>query len=82
MKNKMIEYALALKSDLQYHLENDEEQSISEQDISTLKWLIDQARKAEFYEAALKNIGEVIPENAARHASFAIYEGEQIYERR
>lgn len=79
-KNKMIEYAVNLKLDLQYTLENDEEPSVSKRDVDTLKWLINQSKKAEFYESGLIRIGEGKAVNPQEYAFMTIYEGKQIYE--
>lgn len=79
-EKKMLEYAKDLCSDLKYHLEHDEEQNIGERDIKVINWLIEQAKKAEMYKAALVEVAEkrVSP---IFYAQSALYETEQRFKK-
>lgn len=79
-RNKNIDYAVSFKLDIQNAIENDESPLLSEKDVNIMNWLINQAKKAEFYESALLQIGENKVDDPQKHAFMTLYEGEQIYE--
>ncbi|MED3792411.1 hypothetical protein P4571_08140 [Niallia alba] len=79
-KNKNIDYAVSFKLDIQYAIENDESPLLSDKDVNVMEWLINQAKKAEFYETALLRIGENKVEDPQKFAFMTLYEGKQIYE--
>jgi hypothetical protein len=79
-KNKNIDYAISFKLDIQNAIENDESPLLSEKDVNIMNWLINQAKKAEFYESALLRIGENKVCDPKELAFMTIFEGKQIYE--
>lgn len=76
--NKMLEYAKNLRSDLKYHLENNEEQNICDRDIKTIEWLIEQAKRAEMYKLTLMHIG-ARHEPSSRLANVTLFEADQRF---
>lgn len=79
-KNKNIDYAVSFKMDIINAIENEESPLLSEKDVNVMDWLINQAKKAEFYESALLRIGENKVNDPQEHAFMTIFEGKQIYE--
>lgn len=74
----MLGYAKDLITDLKYSLENDEEQTIEERDINTIKWLLEQAKRAEMYKTSLVQIAENKVEPVF-YAKCTLYETDQRF---
>lgn len=75
----MLEYAKDLRSDLKFHLENNEEQDIDERDIKIIEWLIEQAKRAEMYKSTLMYIGAKLEPPASFQANSILFEADQRF---
>lgn len=78
-RSEEIQRAIDLKNDLKYHKDNNEEQIIYERDLETLDWLIEQAKRAGVYRAALTSIKQKEVEPVF-YATSTLFEVDQWFE--
>jgi hypothetical protein len=82
MDNKQMEYAKDLRSDFSFCLESGEDKVVSKGEVETIKWLVEQAIRADMYKSALMNIGSIKGvENPSFLANSTLWEADQRFER-
>ena len=77
----MLEYAMALRSDLAYNLERQQEYDPATKDLEVIKWLVEQAQRAKMYKNTLMRIGAEQKPPSSMLANSVLIEANQRFNR-
>lgn len=78
-EDKMLDYAKAIKSDLAYAHQSEEDYLPFERDMKVIDWLIEQAERAKMYKTTLMRIGAKQKPPSSMIANSVLLEADQRF---